>query len=196
MEMEQKKYEFTGETMDFFGRTLHRIRSLRAFSDINIGDIGGWIEKEENLSHNNNAQVFDDAQVSGKAQVFGEAQVGGKAQVGGEARVYNKAQVFDDALVSGKAQVYGKARVCGEARIFSNHHYWTSPRIGSRNDITTFYRSKDRRIMVVCGCCHTDIEDFARRVKETHGDNQHARDYERAIQMAKIWIDLEGDIDE
>ena len=46
------------------------------------------------------------------------------------------------------------------------------------------------------GFCHTDIEDFARRVKETHGDNQHARDYERAIQMAKIWIDLEGDIDE
>ena len=172
MEMEQKRYEFTGETMDFFGRTLHRIRSLRAFSDINVGDIGGWIEKEENLSHNNNAQVY------GKAQVSADAQVSG------------------DALVGGEAQVDGKARVCGEARIFSNHHYWTSPRIGSRNDITTFYRSKDRRIMVVCGCCHTDIEDFARRVKETHGDNQHARDYERAIQMAKIWIDLEGDVGE
>ena len=154
MEMEQKKYEFTGETMDFFGRTLHRIRSLRAFSDINIGDIGGWIEKEENLSHNNNAQVC------------------------------------------GKVWVGGRTRLCGDARIFCNHHYWTSPRIGSRNDITTFYRSKDRRIMVVCGCCHTDIEDFARRVKETHGDNQHARDYERAIQMAKIWIDLEGDVGE
>ena len=43
--MEQKKYEFTGETMDFFGTMLHRIRALRAFSDINIGDIGGWVEK-------------------------------------------------------------------------------------------------------------------------------------------------------
>ena len=152
--MEQKKYEFTGETMDSFGTTLHRIRSLRAFSDINVGDIGGWIQKEENLSHK------------------------------GEAWVY------------GDARVYGEAQVCGEAWVSGNHHYWTSPQIGSRNDITTFYRSKDRRIMVVCGCCHTDIEDFARRVKETHGDNQHARDYERAIQMAKIWIDLEGDIDE
>ena len=188
--MEQKKYEFTGETMDFFGRTLHRIRSLRAFSDINIGDIGGWIEKEENLSHNNNAQV------GGDARVYNKAQVRGKAQVFDDALVCGKAQVFDDAWVYGKAQVSGEAQVCGKARIFSNHHYWTSPRIGSRNDITTFYRSKDRRIMVVCGCCHTDIEDFARRVKETYGDNQHARDYERAIQMAKIWIDLEGDIDE
>ena len=75
--MEQKKYEFTGETMDFFGRTLHRIRSLRVFSDINVGDIGGWIEKEENLSHNNNAQVYGKAQVYGEAQVYAEAQVGG-----------------------------------------------------------------------------------------------------------------------
>ena len=178
MEMEQKKYEFTGETMDFFGTMLHRIRALRAFSDINIGDIGGWVEKEKNLSHKGDARVYGEAQVSGEARVYGEAQVSG------EARVY------------GNAQVYGEAQVGGDARIFCNHHNWTSPRIGSRNDITTFYRSKDRRIMVVCGCCHTDIEDFARRVKETHGDNQHARDYERAIQMAKIWIDLEGDIDE
>lgn len=90
----------------------------------------------------------------------------------------------------------GNAWVCDDARDYNNHHYWTSPRIGSRNGITTFYRSKDRRIMVVCDCCHTGIEDFARRVKETHGDNQHARDYERAIKMAKSWIDLEGDIDE
>lgn len=103
---------------------------------------------------------------------------------------------IDDMSFDGNAWVYDDAQVCDDARDYNNHHYWTSPRIGSRNGITTFYRSKDRRIMVVCDCCHTGIEDFARRVKETHGDNQHARDYERAIKMAKSWIDLEGDIDE
>ena len=187
--MEQKKYELTGETMNFFRRTLHRIRSLQAFSNMDAGDVGGWIEKE-NLSHNGNSWVCDNAQICGNARIYGEALVYGDAQVCGKAQVSGNAQVGGDALVG------GRTRLCGDARIFNNHHYWTSPRIGSRNDITTFYRSKDRRIMVVCGCCHTDIEDFARRVKETHGDNQHARDYERAIQMAKIWIDLEGDIDE
>lgn len=50
--------------------------------------------------------------------------------------------------------------------------------------------------MVVCGCCHTDIEDFAKRVRETHGDNQHAKDYYEAIKMAKIWIHLDGDENE
>ena len=217
--MEQKKYELTGETMNFFRRTLHRIRSLQAFSNMDAGDVGGWIEKE-NLSHNGNSWVCDNAQICGNARIYGEALVygnawvygdawvgdnawvGGKAWVGGEALVGGNAWVCDNARVGGKAKIGGNARICGEAqiggdaRIYSDHHYWTSPRIGSRQDITTFYRSKERRIMVVCGCCHTDIEDFARRVKETHGDNQHAHDYERAIQMAKIWIDLEGDVGE
>ena len=50
-----KKYEFTGETKvidDWRGTvTLHRIRAVVEFGLIKVGDIGGWIEKEENLSH-------------------------------------------------------------------------------------------------------------------------------------------------
>jgi len=42
------KYEFTGETMNYECHTLHRIRWI---SD---GEIGGWIEKEENLSQDGN----------------------------------------------------------------------------------------------------------------------------------------------
>ena len=50
-----KKYEFTGETKvinDWRGEvTLHRIRAVIEFKNVSVGDIGGWIEKEENLSH-------------------------------------------------------------------------------------------------------------------------------------------------
>lgn len=37
-----KKYEFTGETTKVDGHTLHRIRAVRCFSDVNAGDFGGW----------------------------------------------------------------------------------------------------------------------------------------------------------
>lgn len=51
------KYEFTGETkvINDWGRivTLHRIRAVIEFGMIKVGDIGGWIEKEKNLSHEN-----------------------------------------------------------------------------------------------------------------------------------------------
>ena len=73
-----KKYEFTGETkqVGFFGNiTLKRIRATMEFGIIKIGDLGGWIEKEENLSHKGNAWVYDNAKVYGNAKVCGDAKV-------------------------------------------------------------------------------------------------------------------------
>jgi len=115
-----KKYEFTGETQVVKHVTLRRI--LR----ISDGLVGGWIEKEENLSHEElcfvygDAEVSGNAQVSGDAQVFGYAQVYGNAQVYGDARVCENAQVYGDACVFGEAQVYGNARVSGNAQVSGN----------------------------------------------------------------------------
>lgn len=66
-----KKYEFTGETKVIFGTTLHQIIAVRDFSDVTSGEIGGWIEKEENLSHDGNAWVSGNARVSSNARVSG-----------------------------------------------------------------------------------------------------------------------------
>ena len=58
------KYEFTGEVKVSFGITLRRIRAVTAIGFIAAGTLGGWIEREENLS-----QVFGNAWVSGNARV-------------------------------------------------------------------------------------------------------------------------------
>lgn len=44
------KYEFTGKTKVSFGVTLKQIVCVTAFSFISVGDIGGWIQSEENLA--------------------------------------------------------------------------------------------------------------------------------------------------
>lgn len=71
-----KKYEFTGETKEirllFRTATLHRIRATVAFGIVEVGDLGGWIEKEENLSHEGKAWVCGDAKVWGNANVCGD----------------------------------------------------------------------------------------------------------------------------
>ena len=68
-----KKYEFTGETKEirllFRTATLHRIRATVAFGIVEVGDLGGWIEKEENLSHEGKAWVWGNAEVWGNAKV-------------------------------------------------------------------------------------------------------------------------------
>ena len=76
-----RKYEFTGETKTSYGLTLKRIRRL---SD---GVLGGWIEKESNLSQCGSCWVSRSAVVCGEARVFGEARVCGDAVVCGSAEV-------------------------------------------------------------------------------------------------------------
>ena len=73
--MTTKKYEFTGEVKFWAGRTLRRIRATEAFGYVEAGELGGWIEKEENLSREGNAVVCDNAVVCGNAEVYGNAEV-------------------------------------------------------------------------------------------------------------------------
>ena len=80
-----KKYELTGEVKVKFGVTFKRIRALIDFGNVKKGELGGFIEKEENLSHENNAWVYDDAWVSGNAEVYDDAWVSGNAEVSGNA---------------------------------------------------------------------------------------------------------------
>ena len=74
-----KKFEFTGETktisLFFRTATLHRIRAVAEFGLVKVGDLGGWIEKEENLSHEGKAWVCGDAKVWGNAKVFSARHV-------------------------------------------------------------------------------------------------------------------------
>ena len=72
-----KKYELTTNTKMVLGRKLFQIRALISFGDVKCGALGGWIEKEENLSQ------YGDAWVSGNAQVSGNAWVSGNARVDG-----------------------------------------------------------------------------------------------------------------
>ena len=162
-----KKFEFTGETktisLFFRTATLHRIRAVAEFGLVKIGDLGGWIEKEENLSH------------EGKAWVCGDAKVWGNAEVWGNAKVW------------------GNAEVCGDAKVFSASHVLVIGAIGSRDDFTTFFRDKDNEITVKCGCFLGKIDKFLEKVTQTHGDSKYALVYRAAVEVARLQIDLSGE---
>ena len=83
-----KHFELTNKfIINAFGVKLFQIKCTRRIKYAEVGDLGGYIEKEDNLS--GDAWVSGDAQVSGDAWVSGDAQVYGNAQVYGDARVSN-----------------------------------------------------------------------------------------------------------
>ena len=80
------KFELTAEFVtNVFGKKLFRIKALVAFGDVEKGELGGFIEKEDNLSHDDNAWVYGNARVYGDAWVSGNARVSGNAWVSGNA---------------------------------------------------------------------------------------------------------------
>jgi len=84
------KFSLTKNTKVWCGITLYQIKAEISFGNVVKGELGGYIEKKENLSEDG------DAWVSGNARVYGDAWVYGDACVSGNARVYG------DAWVSGK----------------------------------------------------------------------------------------------
>lgn len=121
------KYEFTGETRQAYGCTLHRIRAVRDIYFpsgrlfVKKGELGGWIESEANLSHCGSCWVGENACVTKHARVFGNAYVHGcasvrdHAMVFGDATICEFARVIGDAVVIEEAYVHGHALVCQTA---------------------------------------------------------------------------------
>ena len=127
-----KKYKLTDETINLNGATLYRIEALKDFGEIKKGDKGGFIESENNLAHegdawvSDNAHVYGDACVFDNARVYNNAFVSGYTQVYDNARVYGNAWLYDNTRVCGyawvadNARVYGDANVCDDSSVFGS----------------------------------------------------------------------------
>lgn len=152
-----KKFELTNEFItNMFGTKLFRIRALVEFGDVEAGELGGYVEKESNLGHDDNAWVYDNARVCG------------------------------DAQVSGDALVYGNARVCGDARVCGNGDYAYAHGFGSVNRTTTFFRLKDGGVGVRCGCFYGTLAQFRDKIRETHGETKKAQEYLMLADLMKL----------
>ena len=142
------KYEITAKTMQVYeyrdDKVVYQIRALKDFGDVKAGDLGGWIESEENLSQSGNCWVADNAMVYDHAQVrdnailcgnanacdhalitenaklFDKTWIAGDARVSGQAELHDFAYAKDDAIINDFALVSGLASVSGEAQVL-NH---------------------------------------------------------------------------
>ena len=118
-----KKYELTNETKTLAGGTvLRRIRALRDIPRFGVkaGELGGFVEEENNLSQDGDAWVFCDANVYGNAWVSGDAEV------------------------YGNACVYGDAEVSGDAKVENGHDYFVAKNTWSSLRWFTYTRSNKK----------------------------------------------------
>ena len=177
MKEQQKKYELTGEFIEHqSGKKLYRIRALVSFGVVAAGQLGGFVESENNL----------DQSLSGNAWVSGNARVSGNAWVSGNARVYGDAWVSGDAWVYGDAQVSGNAWVRSYAVISERKMIFWASNVGSEYGTLTVFNGKDG-LIVTRGCFTGTVDEFLSKSAEVH-DDKTKNEYKLLIEVAKSRI--------
>ena len=123
--MNEKKYEITSIAHPQYP-WLHRIRALRDVrEDVHAGDLGGFVQSEENLSQEGqcwiagNAIVAEEAYVYGDAILWDHACVRGCAAISGPSRIGGNAIIEDYAIITA-GYVHGNVHISGNAKLFAN----------------------------------------------------------------------------
>ncbi len=120
-----------------YRHTMYRIRALRDINGRGVtkGDLGGWVEREYNLSQFGDCWVFDDAQVragarvedeammmkasilSGKSLMQGHATVTDEVTIDGNCIIRDSAYISERAVLSGRVHVEDQCHVAGNAKL-------------------------------------------------------------------------------
>ena len=101
----------------FGNYTLYRVQSIRQIRPLSYttnpyvglvipaGTIGGWIQKQYNLS------IQGECWVGEQAMVFGDARVRQSSYVGGNACIYGAANIRGHSNIRDHAQIFGNAQI-------------------------------------------------------------------------------------
>lgn len=135
-----QKYEISGVPHPKYP-WLHRIRARRDIDDIvEMGDLGGFVEHEENLSQDGDCWIFDDAiccedaAVKGNALLYDGVLIRENARIVGNAVFYDRATAEGSCFVSG-GEVQGEARIAGFAMVKESEETKLSPRIAGKSQV-------------------------------------------------------------
>lgn len=104
---------------------VKRIRSLKNFRDIRIGDFGGMVQGYHNLDQEGESWIYENSKVLDDAQILEDAQVCGCSIVCDNSIIFGKSliqnsEVFGKSLIK-DAQIFGSeignSTISGDIRI-------------------------------------------------------------------------------
>lgn len=124
------KYCLTSESKNMYGIRMFRIQAKKTFECHGIavfaGELGGWVESENNLSQDGSCWIFDNATayeqsvVSGNAMMTGNSQAYGHSSVSENSVLTDRSKIFERASIYGNAEMTGDTCAFGQAEIFGS----------------------------------------------------------------------------
>ena len=172
----------TGNVRVFGYSEIHGCAVICGFSVIN-----GYANISGHSVICDNSTIYDHAIITDKVKLSGNSIISGNCRIEGTSTLCGLTYIFGDAIVK-NIRNDGTLRLGKFANISNTTDFINIGPIGSRDDYTTFYKTKDNGIYVCCGCFNGSLEEFEEVVKKTHGDNEYAKEYMKAIEMVKMYF--------
>ena len=203
--MNNKKYEILMDeknTIEWKGHTLHRIRALRDFGDIRKGDIGGFVENENNLSHKGNCWIYDDAKAMDNSIMYDNSRICDKSELHDDSEMYNYTRMHDISKMYGNSIMYDDSEMYGDSEL--NNQVKLYGKLFSKVDEFIEIQNPEERI-VTCikrgdkvlynvGCQGEITEEtFRWRIENEDGGikkHPYRKYYYKIIEMAKLYFDI------
>ena len=219
--MNNKKYEILMDeknTIEWKGHTLHRIRALRDFGDIRKGDIGGFVENENNLSHKGNCWIYDDAKAMDNSIMYDNSRICDKSELHDDSEMYNYTRMYDyselhnnsimndnsemhdiskmygNSIMYDDSEMYGDSELNNKAKLYGKLISKVDDFIEIQNPqgrLVTCVRKGDK-VLYNVGCQgEIDEETFRWRIENEDGgleENPHRKYYYKIIEMAKLYF--------
>lgn len=158
------KYKIIDEKHSIYN--AYRIKALKDFADVKAGDLGGFIESQDNLSQNGNCWVYDDAIVHKNAIIYDNASIYDNAIVSNNAKVYGNASIFHNVQVSNNAKICDNVRVYDTVKVYGNAKIFSDIKLFGDITITEnaiFLKGLDKLIIYEKG--YVCIDDFCGTLK-------------------------------
>lgn len=185
-----EKYELTNETINFNGKVLYRIKSLRDLECVRKGEIGGYVESERNLSQygecwvGGNSKVYEKARIIENARILENSNIYGNAILGGDIKTYDNSEIGGSIEIKGDIPFFD-ARIIDKANVYN---------VNLKNEngeiifFATFYRNKYGKIMISDYLFDETIEEYLKEFHEGYEDEKLYPLIKQQIEKAKILL--------
>ena len=129
IKLEGKKYEILIDkehTINYYGRTLHRIRALKDFDGVKKGDVGGFVQTEDNSSQYGNCWIYDDAicmdnaRVCNSAKMYNRSCMYNNSKMFDNSRMCDYSKMYDNSIMLDNSIMYDNSRMFGNSTMYEN----------------------------------------------------------------------------
>lgn len=205
---EEKKYRLTKKYITLEnGLHLYQIKALRDFGDVRKGQLGGYVQCEDNLAHDgecwiyDEAKVYDNARVEKDAKLFDQVMVHANAIVSDRVRIYHHVNIdehahiydytvlYDHVCIKSYATLNCHTHITKNAIIKDYHDFYTGyldSRHASlhRKPITIYYTPK-KEVRVVYKHKTYNLQGFIDEVRNVLGYISYAEDFRPQLVNAR-----------